>query len=242
MRTNDMLETMVKDATAPRWHIWLAVLLVAPAPTVGAFWAFVIEPGPTGQAVFAACKAWLYLLPIPLWWFWLRFGARTRPRLTADDWRWPIGAGLLIGGAILAAYHLLLKESASLERVRELAAVNGINTVGGYLAIAAYITLINALLEEYVFRWFIQGQLRRQLAAPAAVLLSAAIFTAHHIVILSAQFDPAFAALGSAGVFAGGLLWGWCFEKSGSIWPAYVSHAIVDAALMLVGWWIIQPT
>ena len=41
---------------------------------------------------------------------------------------------------------------------------------------------------------------------------------------------------GTCGVFVGGAVWNWCYLRYRSIWPGYVSHAIVDAALLAIGW------
>ena len=47
--------------------------------------------------------------------------------------------------------------------------------------------------------------------------------------------------LASAGVFVGGVAWSWLYRRSGSIWPGYLSHAIVDAAIMGVGYAALMP-
>jgi membrane protease YdiL (CAAX protease family) len=40
-------------------------------------------------------------------------------------------------------------------------------------------------------------------------------------------------------VFTGGAIWSWLYVRYRSIWPGYLSHAIVDVAVFAVGWWII---
>ena len=41
--------------------------------------------------------------------------------------------------------------------------------------------------------------------------------------------------MGSMGVFIGGLIWSWTLRQWGSIVPGWISHAIVDLAIAIVG-------
>jgi hypothetical protein len=45
--------------------------------------------------------------------------------------------------------------------------------------------------------------------------------------------------LGSCGVFLGGAAWSWLYLRYRSIWPGYVSHAIADAAIFIIGYRLI---
>ena len=83
---------------------------------------------------------------------------------------------------------------------------------------------------------FVDGRLDR-LAIPRFLILpiSAFIFTAHHVIVLAAYFDPLMVVLGSCGVFIGGLLWSWSLRRWGSLLPGWISHAIVDIAIFIVG-------
>ena len=101
---------------------------------------------------------------------------------------------------------------------------------------AAWLSLGNSLLEEFVFRWFVDGRLDR-LGTPFALALpiSGLIFTAHHVIVLAAYFDPLMVLLGSVGVFIGGLTWSWSLRRWGSLLPGWISHAIVDIAIFIVG-------
>ena len=63
-----------------------------------------------------------------------------------------------------------------------------------------------------------------------------AFFTIHHIVALQNYFDPLATAICSVGIFIGGAIWSWCYIRYRSIWPGYLSHAIVDVAVFSVGY------
>jgi hypothetical protein len=72
-------------------------------------------------------------------------------------------------------------------------------------------------------------------SSTAAIVLSAACFTIHHVLALTAYFGPGIVVIGSLGVFAGGCLWSWLMTRYESIWPGYVSHVIVDIGVFVAG-------
>ena len=76
-------------------------------------------------------------------------------------------------------------------------------------------------------------------AGRAAVVVSALLFTVHHVVALLVMGDVRLLLLGSAGVFLGGLIWSACYLKYESVWPGYVSHIFADLAIMAIGWRIL---
>jgi membrane protease YdiL (CAAX protease family) len=71
------------------------------------------------------------------------------------------------------------------------------------------------------------------------VVGAALAFTAHHVVALAGQFNWDITLLASLGVFIGGTAWSWLYLRYRSIWPGYVSHAIVDVAIFVIGYGLI---
>ena len=70
-----------------------------------------------------------------------------------------------------------------------------------------------------------------------AVVLSGLGFTLHHIVVLIAYFpDARLVVLFNVGVFAGGCIWAALYERCGSICGPWVSHLLVDVAIMVVAY------
>ena len=122
------------------------------------------------------------------------------------------------------------------ELFRESAARIGLDTPTRYLAFAAYLSLVNSLVEEYVWRWFVFRKCEALVGGYPAVLLSAAFFTAHHVFALAAQMPWLVTVIASLGVFAGGAVWSWCYLRYRSIWPGYVSHVVADVAIFWIGW------
>lgn len=245
-RDADIIANATEAPAGPApWRDFLAVILVAPAPIVGIWVAMGVEgAGAAGPALFAIGKAWMLLVPL-IWW--LRVDRR-RPSLSPMR-RGGLGLGAITGIAIsaliLGAYALLGDAIIDVDRAREMAAETGLDRPAVYLGLALFWITANSLLEEFVYRWFLlvkaAGMLGGGVAARrAAPAISALLFTIHHVLALRFQFDWTTTLLGSAGVFIGGLLWGWMYLRYRSIWPGYLSHAIVDVAVFAAGWSIIH--
>ena len=215
---------MTLDATQPK-NALIAILLLAPIPSFGVIMAMVVAPGPTGKTIFTIAKLWLLVFPAA----------------------WYLQGGLIPGaasGVVLAALivigaWLFGVQNMDLGPLRAAVREMGLNTVIPYLAGAAGWTLVNSLLEEYVYRWFIVRQCETLMPGGAAVITSAAIFTAHHVIAVSRYLDPLFTILASAGVFAGGLIWSWLYLRYRSIWPCWISHVMADIAVFGIGWWLL---
>lgn len=227
---------------APKSTALLALLLLVPAPTIGVIVAMMLpatQGTDIGKAVYAFSKIWILLLPL-IWSLWVeRSGIHI-----SKPWRSSglvIGAthGLLIAGAIIATYAIIGTRLINVDQMRQAATTNGIGTPGTFLAFVAGLALVNSLLEEYVWRWFVFRQCERLTNGPVAVVMSAFCFTLHHFFALIAQTTLSVTLLGSLGVFIGGCAWSWCYLRFRSIWPGWVSHVIVDAAVFGVGWKIL---
>ena len=108
-----------------------------------------------------------------------------------------------------------------------------------YFLAAAGWTLVNSLMEEYVYRWFVLRQCRALTGNVPAIIGSALIFTVHHVIAVSVYLGPVLTILASSGVFIGGLLWAWLYLRYRSIWPAWISHVLADVAVFVVGWFLL---
>jgi membrane protease YdiL (CAAX protease family) len=218
-----------------RTQALLALILLVPIPSLGTYLGMIGLAGQgLGQALFLASKAWILLLPL----FW-RLVIDRRPL----SWSKPQG-GLLVGSLIglgisliiLTCYHFLGARLLEPAQFQKMAANVGLGNVRIYLAAAAYWILINSVLEEYVWRWFVVEHCRSLLPAGAAIAASALGFTLHHILALHVYCAWPVVILGASGVFIGGALWSWCYLRYRSIWPGYLSHAIVDVAIFAIGY------
>ena len=87
------------------------------------------------------------------------------------------------------------------------------------------------------------GRLRRRFPERAAIALSSLAFTAHHVIVLAFYFRGAWwmTLLASTAVFTGGAAWSRIYGRSGSLAGPWLSHLLVDAALMSVGYDMLWP-
>jgi membrane protease YdiL (CAAX protease family) len=228
-----LLDPALPANNARRWQSLLALALLVPMPSIGTA-MFMWWPDTLGKTGYALCKLWLLLFPV----LWLVLVER-RPLSWSPVRQGGIGVGALLGIAIsitiIGAYAALGRHFIDVMSFREMAQTRGFGTPGRFLIFGAYLVCINSLAEEYIWRWFVFR--RSEIVWPAAAtLLAAFFFTVHHVVALAAQFGPAVTIIASAGVFMGAWIWSWCYERYRSIWPGYVSHAIVDFTILFLGW------
>lgn len=216
----------------------LALLLLAPVPSLGVIVAMVTSPGPVGRALFVAAKVWLVVFPAA----WYLLVEKGRP-----SWSPARRGGLAVGAAsglglaalIVVGAWLVGVQDMDLTPLRTRVREMGLGSSVPYLAGAAGWTFFNSLIEEYVYRWFIFRQCEALIKGPAAVLASAAIFCAHHIIAVSQYLDPYFSILASTGVFLGGAIWSWLYKHYRSVWPCWISHVLADIAVFGIGWWLL---
>ncbi len=226
------------ETAVSRRRAFAALALLALAPSLGIWAAMVAAPGPVGKAVFFGAKLWLLVFPAA----WYLLVEKGKP-----SWSPPLRGGMAVGvvsGLILASAIVLgawLADVQHMDLEPLLAAVREMNlaTPAAYFAGATAWTLVNSLVEEYVYRWFVLRQCEVLLPSPVAIIASAAIFTVHHVIALNQYLEPGFTALASAGIFVGGVVWATLYHRYRSIWPGWISHVLADVAVFGLGWWLL---
>jgi membrane protease YdiL (CAAX protease family) len=215
-------------------------------PTLAAWIYFVaLEGSPLARPAYAAAKVVQFSLPV-LAWAAARGGV---PRLGLGRGGWRLAAvglssGLLLAGGLAAVYFGWLAGSPLAEeaaaRVGRTLEDFRIAGPAGYLAMAAALSIVHSLLEELYWRGFVFARLAAALpAAPAAALASLA-FASHHLIVVARYLPPgrfwtlavpATAAVGLAGAH-------WCalFRRTGALLAPWLSHLLVDAAVMGIGY------
>lgn len=144
-----------------------------------------------------------------------------------------IATGVFIAAAIITLYHTAFAGHLDAAKLPEKVAAYG--ALEHFFLLAPFICIINSALEEYYWRWFLFGVLCRLTPLPIAVLLSAASFTLHHVVIVSAYFPSAgMVALLNLGVFSGGIIWAVVYHQTKSLFAPWISHALTDAGIFVV--------
>jgi membrane protease YdiL (CAAX protease family) len=213
-----------------------ALILLLPVPSLGVWAGMIAWPDQTlGKVLFFLAKVWLLALPLA----WHLIVEKRR-----ISWSRPVqgGFGVAIGLAaaisvfIVAAYMTVGKLLIDAKAIQAMGVDTGLSQRSTYLMGALYWVTVNSVLEEYVWRWFVVEKLEDFLGSKTAIVCSALGFTLHHIVAMQIFLSPMVVALAAIGVFIGGAVWSWCFVRYRSIWPCYVSHAIVDVAVFGVGY------
>lgn len=105
-----------------------------------------------------------------------------------------------------------------------------------YVMYSLALSFLHSIIEEYYWRWFVYGWMRRLLPWKVSSCIAALSFTLHHVVILSQFFPSSLVLLLSFCVFVGGILWSMMYEMQHTLVGAWVSHSIVDLGIMAVGW------
>jgi uncharacterized protein len=203
-------------------------------------------PSSAMAVVFGIAKVVQFTFPALYVW---RFEpSRLRPTLPSTrGLAWGVGFGLLVASAMFGLYfgwlkaHPLFAETPG--KVNHLLQEMHCDGPTRYALLAAAYAVGHSFLEEYYWRWFAFGWLRRYVPTGLAIPLSALGFTAHHVVLLAVYFPgrwPLVLAL-SFGVMAGGMVWAWIYERSGSLYAAWISHGLIDAAIYVVGYAMVAP-
>lgn len=193
----------------------------------------------------ATLKVVQFVLPV----VWVMFVLRER-----IEWRRPstngVATGLLFGLAVAAAgwlvFRYVLESSplfvAATEQIRAKVAGFGLDSVPKFVALGVFYSLAHSLLEEYYWRWFVFGQLRRLVPRWPAIVVSSLGFMAHHVLVLSLYFGwwtwPTL--LFSAAVAFGGAFWAWLYDRSGSLVGPWLSHLVVDAGIFFIGFQLMR--
>ena len=191
-----------------------------------------------GQGLFFLMKALLLILPI----FWIFCVDKQSLSLSKPQQGGFVTSGMigiLISIIILGVYLLLGEYLIDTTLIQSKMQEIGLATRGAYIFAAAYWILINSVLEEYVWRWFVVQQAEKMIGSSGAILIAAIGFTLHHVLALQLYFNWVAVFLCAIGIFVGGAIWSWCYIRYRSIWPCYLSHAIVDLAIFGIAYKIL---
>ncbi len=181
-------------------------------------------------AIYFGSKLLVNAIPV-VWIFGVERHKLTLPRPRGRAIALGAVSGLVIGVCILGLYATLFAGRLNVEALREKVAAFGVTD--HFFAFAAFLCVVNSGLEEYYWRWFVYRVLRRSMRVAPAAALSALGFTLHHIIVLGAYFPELWlVALLNLGVFAGGVIWAVLYEKTDSLYAPWLSHLLVDAAIM----------
>jgi membrane protease YdiL (CAAX protease family) len=221
---------------------WFAIGLALLWPTLATYVYFVLLSGADSMGlVYSGAKVLQFAFPL----VWVIAIQKRPPRLErprAAPIAWGFVLGLCMAVAGLAAYYGIFRGSAFLADTPGLITAKlkdmALTTPGRYFAFAAFLALPHALLEEYYWRWFTFGQLRRVIPVRWAIAISSLGFMAHHVVVIYQYLAGSWGLtlFLSACVAAGGAAWAWLYHRQRSIYGPWVSHLVVDCVIMYIGY------
>ncbi len=238
--------TTKQPSLSPADRVMLAVALTLPTLVTWLYFVALADaPTSAQQAAYGIGKVVQFALPVV--WVWLVLRRKPRvERASASSVALGVAFGLAIMAAMAGLYHFGLKPAGLFEgpthEVRDKVKAFGIHSAASYIALAAFYSLAHSLLEEYYWRWFVFGHCCRGLSLPLAIGLSSVGFAAHHVLVLGTYFGygSPLTWLFTAGIVIGGAFWAWLYRHSGSLLGPWLSHALVDAAIFVIGWDLVQ--
>jgi membrane protease YdiL (CAAX protease family) len=241
---------MTRDGPSAVLH-WCALVFAMCFPGVMAWVYFVIlaqpiseEGSPPSGAFPAYLASKLVQFGFPVLWVWRFERHRLRPAVPSfEGLTLGLGFGLFVAAALFYAYYVVLNGSPILAetpgKIRDKLILFHADTPARYLFLGLFIAGLHSLMEEYYWRWFVFGELRWRLTVGPAIALSALAFMAHHVIVLGVYFPQSFftAALPfSLCVAVGGAMWAWLYQRTGTIYSSWISHLVIDAAILIVGY------
>ena len=208
-------------------------------PTISVLFSFSwSESELQSQIFFIFAKLWIILIPI----YWIYRIEESRVSLGQIDSKGmyqSIVSGILIFLAV-GVIFLIFDDTLDVDLMKQEIGGTGLLNPRIFLLGVFYWITVNSLVEEFVFRQFIGDRILEFTGRQSVtVLLSAAIFTLHHTVLLSYYFEPWQNVISSVGIFIAGAIWSLLWLRHRSLFVCWISHAIADVAVFGIAYIIL---
>ena len=216
-----------------------ALFLVSIMPTISILFSFswsgsVLQ----SQIFFIFTKLWIILIPI-YWIYRIEDNRISLGEINSKGMFESIVSGLLIFVTV-GLMFLIFGETLDVELMKQEIGATGLLNRSIFLLGVFYWITINSLVEEFVFRQFIGDRILESTGRESVtILLSAAIFTLHHTVLLSYYFEPWQNVISSLGIFIAGAIWSLLWLRFRSLYVCWISHAIADVAVFGIAYVIL---
>ncbi|HIN09530.1 MAG TPA: CPBP family intramembrane metalloprotease [Phycisphaerales bacterium] len=222
----------------------LALALILPAPLIGVSSSFYLPPLQSasgdieiGKVIWFLAKIWLVVLPV-VWLLYVDGGKLSWSPVNKKGVLSGLAWSIPFAFVIFFTYGLMrgtLIPPTTKHQLLEM----GITSPANFLIFASAMSLVNSLMEEYVWRWFVFSKFKVLFGVWPAIVLSAFFFTVHHVVIVWSFGSLWLVLLGSISIFTGGIIWAWLYNKYNSIWPGWICHVAADTAIVWITWRLI---
>ncbi len=154
-------------------------------------------------------------------------------------------SGLVIGFTAICVFYWVLVPLGVMEPAKIAASEKlqsmGVNSPAILIGIALFYAFLHSGFEELYWRGFVFRGLAEHLAVTPAICLSSLAFMSHHVLVLAKFFGygSIMTYLLALSVAIGGAIWGALYHRCGSLIPGWISHALVDAAIFIVGYQLV---
>ena len=199
------------------------------------------------QASYGIGKTFQFLLPIVVVWLAVDRGF---------GFHWPRKTGMLIGvlfgiatvALMLGLYHWRLSGTPMLAPLQEkiVEKINGfgVDQPWKFLVMGIWYSIFHSLFEEYYWRWFVFPQCQKVMSLWAAIAVSSLGFMSHHVLVLGTYlgWQTVFTYQVSLSIAVGGAFWAWLYHRTESLYPAWLSHGIVDAGIFWMAYLMVKDS
>tara|TARA_A100001234_G_scaffold18227_1_gene14458 strand:+ start:1949 stop:2581 length:633 start_codon:yes stop_codon:yes gene_type:complete len=208
-------------------------------PTVSVLFSFSwSESELQSQIFFIFAKFWIILIPI-YWIYRIEESRISLGEINSKGMYQSIVSGILIFLAV-GIIFLIFGDTLDVDLMKQEIGGTGLLNPHIFLLGVFYWITVNSLVEEFVFRQFIGDRILEFTGRESVtVLLSAAIFTLHHTVLLGYYFEPWQNVISSIGIFIAGAIWSLLWLRHRSLFVCWISHAIADVAVFGIAYVIL---
>ncbi|MCP4710805.1 MAG: CPBP family intramembrane metalloprotease [Planctomycetes bacterium] len=222
-------------------NLWLGVIpaMLVPGAASLIYYVLLAETG-FAFVVYGMAKIFLVIWPVAACWLWEKNSFKWS-RFDVKKHLKAMPLGFITGGLIAALIIGIFKFSPWSGYIQQFSGqVRGkaedMKIINYYVPFAILISLGHSLLEEYYWRWYVYGRMRKLVRPITAYLIASFTFAAHHYVVLGCFFPIWATAILGTSVAIGGGLWCWMFCKQRSLAGCWVSHIMVDGVIFYVGY------
>jgi membrane protease YdiL (CAAX protease family) len=244
MQTTDRIEpspehgrTSASIPVSEKIRIAAAVVPALFLPSIGSLLYFAILKTPLAVRIAFACdKVFLVAWPLIAVFAVLRC-RRIDPIFRSDGLAKTVLTGVVVGLLIVTLRLVIFATplygivAAAAGNIRSKLDLLGF--LEHFWLFAVLISVVHSFIEEFYWRWFVFGQLRRVTNRYAAHAIAAVFFSGYHVVILVQILPNVWGWILGLSTAFGGLIWSIMYQRQGNLVGVWISHVIVDVVIMV---------